>query len=78
MYKVYYTRWDGEVSAFTYGEDHMKEALNKSQELRNSGATFVTMVCENPNQVGKMGVDAVKDGVLPDGTPYTWMKRRTQ
>lgn len=56
----------------------MADALKKTQELRNSGATFVTMVCENPNQVGAMGVDAVKDGLLPDGTKYTWMKRRTQ
>ena len=61
-----------------YGEEHMADALKKTQELRNSGATFVTMVSENPNQVGKNGVDAVADGMLPDGTKYTWMKRRTQ
>ena len=76
MYKVYYTRWDGEPTALMYNDDCMADALKKTQELRNSGATFVTMVSENVNQVGKMGVDAVVDGVLPDGTEYTWKKRR--
>jgi hypothetical protein len=26
--------------------------------------------------VGVFGVDSIKDGVCPDGVPYTWKKRR--
>jgi hypothetical protein len=36
--------------------------------------TFVTMVSENPNSVGKSGVDEVKDGKCPDGVAYDWNK----
>jgi hypothetical protein len=28
--------------------------------------------------VGMFGADEVKDGKLPDGHAYTWMKRRKQ
>jgi hypothetical protein len=28
--------------------------------------------------VGLFGADSIKDGMCPDGTPYTWMKRRNQ
>lgn len=28
--------------------------------------------------IGKMGVDGVFDGLLPDGRTYTWRKRRKQ
>jgi hypothetical protein len=38
---------------------------------------YVAMVGENPNQVGRMGVDAVEDGKLPSGEAYTWKMRRT-
>jgi hypothetical protein len=34
------------------------------------------MVGENSNQVGKMGVDSVENGKLPDGETYTWKMRR--
>jgi len=32
------------------------------------------MVSENPNSVGKAGVDEIKDGVCPDGVAYDWNK----
>jgi hypothetical protein len=35
---------------------------------------FVTMVSEDPNHVGKPGVDSVVDGKTPDGVAYTWNK----
>ena len=78
MYKVYYTLPnDGnQARAEDFGSADMGAALIRSQVLRNAGATFVTMVCENANQVGAMGVDAVKDGKLPSGEDYTWKKRR--
>ena len=36
--------------------------------------TFVTMVSENPDSVGKSGVDSIKNGVCPDGVLYDWNK----
>lgn len=74
MYKVYWTDPDGQACS----EDHMDlvTALNQTNYLRNLGNAFVTMVGENPNQVGKMGVDSVEQGRLPDGESYTWRKRR--
>lgn len=75
MYKVYFTDDENKVGAFTYKSDEMLSALQKAAELRKS-CTFVTMVSENPNCVGKMGVDAVVDGKLPDGSDYEWKKRR--
>jgi hypothetical protein len=75
MYKVYYT-----IDTTPYAEifEDMTTALSATQFHRSLGRTFVTMVSENPNSVGKPGVDSVVDGVLPDGLAYTWMKRRTQ
>lgn len=76
MYKVYYTAGDGSANSMTFEQDQMSEALQSTQGLRNMGHTFVTLVCENSDQVGKMGVSAVENGLLPDGTDYTWRKRR--
>lgn len=75
MYKVY---WTVPVNneAFSEDFDDMGSALARAKSLRDAGRTFVTMVSENPNSVGKAGVDEIKDGVLPDGTEYTWRKRR--
>ena len=56
--------------------EDMSEALRHTQLLRNESFRFVTMASEISEQVGKMGVDAVVDGKLPDGTDYTWKKRR--
>ena len=75
MYKVY---WTVPINneAFSEDFDDMSMALARTKSLRDAGRTFVTMVSENPNSVGKPGVDAIVDGVLPDGTEYTWRKRR--
>ena len=74
MYKVYWTAPDGQACSQDYVE--MIEALTQANYLRSAGRMFVAMCCENPNQVGQMGVDAVKDGLLPSGESYTWRKRR--
>jgi len=76
MYKVYYTAVDGSANAVSFTKDQMSDALTSAQVFRNTGHTFVTVVCENADQVGKMGVAAVENGRLPDGTDYTWRKRR--
>ncbi len=52
------------------------KALDFTQELRNSGARFITMASENPDQVGKMGVDTIKNGILPDGLEYVYKTGR--
>lgn len=74
MFKVYWTDLDGSPKS----EDHEKlnDALVFSSLMRTCNATFVTMVSENPNSVGKPGVDSVVNGVLPDGSEYSWKKRR--
>ena len=74
MYKVYWTAPDGQACSDDYAE--MIEALTQANHLRNIGRAYVAMVGENPNQVGKMGVDAVENGQLPNGNDYTWRKRR--
>lgn len=75
MYKVYWTNQSvNEPCASDFG--NLSEALNWCQELRTAGETFVTMVSENPDSIGRPGVDAVVDGKLPDGSDYTWRKRR--
>ena len=76
LYKVYFTDSENKVGAFTFKSDEMMNALQKSAELRKSNCSFVTMVSENPDCVGQMGVDSIVDGKLPDGTNYEWKKRR--
>ena len=39
---------------------------------------FVTIKTDTYEIVGKFGSDAVENGKCPDGTDYTWMKRRSQ
>ena len=75
MYKVYWTAADGSARSEDYVE--MVAALTEANRLRNEGRAYVVMASENPNQVGKMGVDSVEDGHLPSGEPYTWKMRRT-
>ena len=75
MYRVYWTAPDGSACSQDYVE--MVEALTQANHLRNIGRAYVAMVSENPNQVGKMGVDSVEDGQLPSGEAYTWKMRRT-
>jgi hypothetical protein len=75
MYKVYWTAEDGSARSEDYVE--MVAALTEANRLRNIGRSYVAMVSENPNQVGKMGVDSVEDGHLPSGEAYTWKMRRT-
>jgi hypothetical protein len=74
MYKVYWTATDGQACSEDYVE--MVEALNQANHLRTIGRAYVAMVSDNPNQVGQMGVDSVKDGRLPSGEVYTWKMRR--
>lgn len=74
MHKIYWTDRTGrEHSLF---RTKLGEALNVAKDARDAGGTFVVIATENPDQVGKMGVDSIKEGVLPDGNTYDWKKRR--
>lgn len=57
-----------------FNPDEMSVALNFSESLRQrkyAGAAihFITLASENPNSVGKQGVDVT-------GPDYDWKKRR--
>lgn len=73
MFKVYWTLVDNTAHSADY--DELKDALRVCETLRRHGYSFVTMVSENPNVVGKPGVDSIKNGICPDGIPYDWNKR---
>lgn len=73
MYCIYWTDGIDPRSTTVF---ELTEALQISESKRKSGHRFVTMVSENPNQVGGSGVDSVVDGKLPDGSDYTWKMRR--
>lgn len=74
MYKVYWTDFTNTPQGIYTST--LKGALRISEEKRKEGFTFVTMVSEDPNSIGKPGVDSVENGVLPDGNTYDWKKRR--
>jgi hypothetical protein len=72
MFKIYWTTSDHQ--ACSQNEALLANALALVKEKRNAGHSFVTMVAEDPNQVGKPGVDAVENGKTPDGQDYDWSK----
>jgi hypothetical protein len=74
MFKVYWTDEDDVAHGHPYAD--LSAVLIVTKNLRDAGMRFVTMVSEDPNCVGKMGVDTVADGKTPDGVPYSWVKRR--
>jgi hypothetical protein len=74
LYKIYWTAEDGQARSKDLVE--MVDALTEANRMRTLGMSYVAMVGELPNQVGKMGVDSVEDGKLPSGEDYTWRMRR--
>jgi hypothetical protein len=72
MFKIYWTSNHNE--ACSQDEELLTKALEVVKVKRNAGYSFVTMVAEDPRQVGKPGVDAVVDGKTPDGHAYEWSK----
>jgi len=73
-YMVYWTMTNGAPASASHTD--MSAALRHAELHRRQGMRFVTMCAENPNQVGKMGVDQIVDNKTPDGVEYTWVKRR--
>ena len=77
-YKVYWTE-DNEI--YSQNDYDLTAALGITEALRKrrregANISFITMVSENVDNIGEMGVDAVKDGKTPNGENYTWVKRR--
>lgn len=73
MYKIYWTDNNNNIQGqeFTL----LTVALQNVEILRRSGLNrYVTMVSENPNHVGKPGVDSVVEGKTPQGLDYDWTK----
>jgi len=61
----------------TFKDLELVEALAFCQRQRNEpGVSHVSLSSENPDSVGKPGVDSVQDGLLPNGEGYGWKKRR--
>lgn len=55
----------------------MIDALREMEAMRKTpGFSAVTFCSENTDQVGKNGVDSVKDGKLPDGQEYVYKTGR--
>lgn len=74
MYQVFFIDPFGEAGAVECLT--LTEALKWANELRDNGNRFVTIASENPDSVGRPGVDSIEDGQLPNGEEYTWRKRR--
>ena len=74
MFKVYYTD-PADNKCYSWDCSDLKDALYITESFRSKGMTFVTMVSENPNLVGKAGVAGVVDGTLPNGEKYEYTKR---
>ena len=52
----------------------LNDALGTAEMFRKQGMGFVTMVSEDSNNMGKSGVDEIKNGRCPDGIAYDWNK----
>jgi hypothetical protein len=72
MFKIYWTGADN--LPCSQDEQQLTQALEIVKRQRDAGFSFVTMVAEDPQHIGKPGVDAVVDGKTPDGEDYEWSK----
>lgn len=57
-------------------ETQLSLVLQRCQQLRADGYSHVCISSEPSGSVGKPGVDAVENGLCPDGVAYDWKKRR--
>ncbi len=73
MYMIYWSE-NSLPKSESFDSNKMNEALKFSESLRKrqfagEDVHFIVMAVENPNCVGKMGVDVT-------GPDYDWKKRR--
>ena len=66
-FRVYWSYAGGAIGSETFHD--VAQALDRCQELRNTGHRFVTMASEIVDMVGEFGVTET------DST-YNWKKRR--
>ncbi|OYT90616.1 MAG: hypothetical protein CFE43_17110 [Burkholderiales bacterium PBB3] len=72
IFKIYWT--DENNQACGQEATELVQALQITKDKRDAGYSFVTMVSENTQHVGKPGVDTIVDGKTPDGEDYDWSK----
>lgn len=70
MFEVNYTDVNGIECCEEF--ENLTLAIDRSKILNK----FVTISFDGNQLVGKFGVAAVEDGLLPNGDNYTWKKRR--
>ena len=65
---------DGSPAKRDFTNTQLSLALQEVEALRRAGHRHVSISSENPNSIGKPGVDAIKNGKTPDGHSYDWSK----
>ena len=70
MYKVEWKDTLGRECAEMF--DDLTQAINHGKLVN----CFVTITGNEYEIVGWFGTDSVEDGLLPNGSEYTWKKRR--
>ena len=78
-YTIYWlvTDNDGTKASGYFETIDLKACLKTMESLRKlPDVSAITMCAEHADQVGKMGVDAVVDGILPDGQEYIYKTGR--
>jgi len=64
MYKIYYT-WPPSNQALSVDFNDLGTALKRSEELRKEGMSFVTMVSDYADMVGKPGAKGAGSEYVP-------------
>ena len=72
MYKV---EWKDAIGRGC--EEEVKD-LSEALAFAKALGILVTINGGGMEIVGLFGAVSIEDGKCPDGTPYTWMKRRSQ
>ncbi len=77
-YTIYWTSCDGRTALSETIIDDMGEALRRMENMRKVPSQFMNIAwCSvDSNQIGGLGVDTVKDGILPDGQDYVYKTGR--
>ena len=70
MYKV---NWKNESGV---GFEEEVVSLDAAMAFAKGLGILVTINGGGMEIVGLFGADSIKEGMCPDGVPYTWMKRR--
>ena len=66
----------GKFSAHAeYGERELSAAVARCQQLRSAGYSHVTISSE-PGEAVQQAGGMIENGLLPNGQPYDWKKRR--